>query len=248
MARTITPRSLLVGTFRLLGITAQGEDPTANELLEAFDRLNELIDAWSTQRLTMQVTTRAEYALVAGQAAYTLGPVGTVPTPDWLGARPEFVESMALLLTSSTPTTEIPLSDLTEAAYQAIAQKDLANSQPTLFRFEATMPAATFTLWPVPDTAANPIILYAAEALQQFTGLTTSYILAPGYTRALRYNLARELATEYGRQLPPDIASAAAESLSDIKRLNTPMADLGMDAGLLPVSGRYSYSITTDVG
>lgn len=246
MARTITPRSLIVGVFRLLGITAQGEDPNANELMEAFDRLNELIDAWATQRLTMRVTTRSQYALVAGQAAYTLGPTGTVPTPDWIGARPEFVESVALLLTSSTPNTEIPMSELTEAAYQAIAQKDLANNQPTLFRFESTMPAATFTLWPVPDTAANPLIVYASEAMAQFVGLTTTYILAPGYTRALRYNLARELATEYGRQLPPDIASTAAESLSDIKRLNTVMSDLAVDPALLPVAGRYGYNIQSD--
>jgi len=246
MARSITPRSLLVGTFRLLGITAQGEDPSSAELMEAFDRLNELIDAWSTQRLTMRVTTRAEYALVAGQASYLIGPLGTLPTPDWVGPRPEFVESVALLLTSSTPETEIPMSELTEAAYQAIAQKDLANSQPTLWRYEPTMPCGTFTVWPIPDTSANPVIVYQPEALQQFVGLTTSYILAPGYTRALRYNLAKELATEYGRQLPPDIASAAADSLSDIKRLNTSMTDLGVDPGLLPVSGRYSYNIQTD--
>jgi len=246
MARTITPRSLVVSVFRLLGITAQNEDPTSAELLEAFDRLNELIDAWSTQRLTMRVTTRAEYALVAGQGSYLIGPLGSLPAPDWVGPRPEFVESVALLLTSSTPETEIPLSELTEAAYQAIAQKDLANSQPTLFRYEPTMPCGTFTLWPIPDTSANPVIVYAPQALSQFVGLTTAYIMAPGYTRALRYNLAKELATEYGRQLPPDIASAAADSLSDIKRLNTSMTDLAVDAGLLPVSGRYSYNIASD--
>jgi hypothetical protein len=246
MARSITPRSLIVGVFRLIGVTAQNEDPTSAELLEAFDRLNELIDAWSTQRLTMRVTTRAEYALVAGQGSYLIGPLGSLPAPDWVGPRPDFVESVALLLTSSTPETEIPMSELTEAAYQAIAQKDLANSQPTLWRYEPTMPCGTFTVWPIPDTSANPLIVYAAEALQQFVGLTTTYILAPGYTRALRYNLAKELATEYGRQLPPDIASAAAESLSDIKRLNTSMVDLGMDSGLLPVSGRYSYNVNTD--
>src|SRR6188474_3689472 len=106
MARTITPRSLIVGVFRLLGITAQGEDPSSAELLEAFDRLNELIDAWSTQRLTMRVTTRATYPIVAGQATYTIGPAGTIPTPDWTGERPTAIEAVAWLLETSTPTTE----------------------------------------------------------------------------------------------------------------------------------------------
>ena len=165
MARTITPRSLIVGVFRLLGITAQGEEPTAAELLEAFDRLNELIDAWSTQRLTMRVTSRHQYALVAGQASYTIGPVGSTPTPDWIGARPTTVDSVALLLSTSTPETEIPMSELTEAAYQAIAQKTLSNSQPTLWYYETTMTPGRFWVWPTPTTSANPLIIYAPEAL-----------------------------------------------------------------------------------
>jgi hypothetical protein len=244
MARTVTARSLLVGVFRLLGITAQGEDPSSAELIEGFDRLNEMVDGWATQRLTMQTVTRTQYALVSGQASYTIGPAAL--TPDWTGARPEFVDSVALLLASSTPDTEIPLAALTEAAYQGLAMKDMENSLPTAWYYEATMPTGTFTLWPVPDTADNSIIVYAPAALSQFAALTTEYVLAPGYTDAIRYNLAVRLAPEYGRQLSPDVALLAADTLGNIKRLNVAMVDLSCDPALLPRVGRYGYNIQTD--
>ena len=245
MSRSITPRSLIVGVFRLLGITAQGEEPTSAELLEAFDRLNELIDAWSTQRLTMRVTGRTAYPLAAGQATYTIGPTGTTPTPDWIGERPTRVEAVAYLLTTSTEPTEIAMSELTEPAWQAIAQKSLSNTQPTLWTYETTMAAGTLTVWPVPSVSGT-VVLYTPEALAQFTALTTEVVMPPGYVRALRYNLARELAPEYGLGVSPEIATSAAEALSDLKRLNTPMTDLGMDAGLLP-RGTGGYNILTDM-
>jgi hypothetical protein len=248
MARTVTARSLIVGTFRLLGITAQGETPNANELLEAFDRLNEMVDGWSTQRLTMRVVTREQYALVSGQASYTIGPAGTTPTPDWIGARPEFVDSVALVLSSSTPEVEIPLGAMTEQAYQALTIKTMENSLPTLWYYDATMPSGTFTVWPVPNTADNPVVVYAPQATAQFPALATEVVLPPGYTDALRYNLAVRLAPEYGRQLSPEIALLAADTLGNIKRLNVGMVDLGFDPGLLPVSGRYGYNILTDCG
>jgi hypothetical protein len=244
MARTVTARSLLVGVFRLLGITAQGEEPSAAELLEGFGRLNELVDAWATQRLTMQVTTRTEYALVSGQASYTIGPAAL--TPDWTGARPEFVDAVTLVLASSTPDTEIPLSPLTTAAYQAIAQKAMENALPTAWYYEPTMPVGTFTFWPVPDTAANAVAVYAPQTLAQFATLTTEYVMAPGYTTAIRYNLAKMIAPEYGKALTAEIAVGAVESLGDIKRLNVPMMDLALDPGLLPRTGRYGYNIYTD--
>jgi hypothetical protein len=246
MARTVTARSLIVGTMRLLGVTAQGEEPSSAEMLEAFDRLNEMVDSWATQRLTMQVVSRSQYDLVAGQATYTIGPTGTVPTPDWIGARPESVDLVTLLLSYATPETELPLGALTEMAYQAIQQKTLENSQPTAVYYEATMPSGTFSFWPVPNTAINPVIVYAPQALAQFAALTTSYVMAPGYVTALRYNLAKMLAPEYGKALTAEIAMGASDALGDIKRLNVPMMDLGFDPGLLPHTGRYGYNINTD--
>lgn len=247
MARTVTGHSLILGVFRLLGITAQGESPTSPEIVEAFDRLNELLDAWAIDRLLQRVVERSTYALVASQGTYTLGPTGTVPTPDWIGAYPTTIDGVAWIIPGSSPATEIPLSDLTLQAYQGIAQKDLTAAMPTAVMFDLTMPAATFTFWPVPDAVAD-VAVYAATSVVQFATLTTPYVMAPGYVRALRYALAMEIAAEYGATLTPEQMATARESLSAIKAVNVPMMDLALDAGLTPNTGSYGYSIRTDVG
>ena len=246
MAITTSAQSLIVSVFRMLGITAQGEDPTAAELLDGKARLDELVDAWGLDRLVQPVVRRAQYTTVAGQASYTIGPAGTVPTPDWIGPRPEFVGYVALLLTNSTPNTELPLGELTDMSYTTISQKTLSNSQPTAWKYTPTSPAGTFTLWPVPDNSTYPIVVYASEAVLPFTSLTASYSLPSGYMRALRYNLAREIAHEYGRDLPQRIEQLALESLGAVRAHNVPVLDLALDGALTPHSGRHGYDIVTD--
>jgi hypothetical protein len=190
----------------------------------------------------MRTITRATLPIVADQSVYTIGDGG-----DFDRERPTFLDNVTLLLGSSTPATEIPLGCFTEASWQAVSQKDLTNPQPTNYYFEPTMPLAQITPWPVPTDAINTLVIYVPELVSQFADISSEYILAPGYARALRLNLALALAMEYGRATPAMLVMDAADALGDIKRLNVQMSDLGMDAGLLPVS-RPSYNINTDQG
>lgn len=243
MARTVTARDIVVGTFRLLGVTAQGEQPTGPETQDAFLRLNELVDAWATERFTMTATERVEYALTAAKATYTIGPAAA--SPDWTAtAVPTFVEGVTLLLTSTTPHTELAMGELTDQAYESIKQKTLATVIPTSWYYQATQPLGTMVLWPVPTTSAHKLVLYLPTILRQFADLSTPYTLAPGYVRALRYNLAVELAPEFGRPLDPLILRTASDALAAVKRVNVPMIDLTMDPGI--TRGRALYNILTD--
>lgn len=243
MAVTVTARGLIVGVFRLLGITAQGEDPSAAELVEAFARLNELVDSWETQRLTMPTVGRHVFDLVSGIGTYTIGP--DVLPPNFVRPRPATLDGVSLLLTNTSPVTEMPLSLHTERGWQGISQKSLTNTLPTGYTFTATMPAATLELWPVPTDASNDLVLYVPEALAQFATLTTAYTLAPGYVRALRYNLAGELAEEYGRPWTASLNQKAVESLSAIKQQNVALVDLALDPAFMGCGGG-SYNILTD--
>ena len=141
MPVTTTARGLITGTLRLLGVLAQGEDATASEMVEAFARLNELVDAWETQRLTMRVVERRVFDLTADVGTYLMGP--DVVAPDFVMPRPTVIDAVSLLLTNTTPNTEVPLSEHTERSWQGIAQKALTNSMPTGYAFMATMPAST---------------------------------------------------------------------------------------------------------
>lgn len=248
MAITTSAQSLIVSVFRMLGITAQAENPNAPELQDGFARLNELVDAWTIERLTHNLVTRAEYATVGGQSVYTIGPASLVPVPDWIGVRPQYVTACALLLTTSSPYTELPLGEFTDSSWQSVMQKTMSNSQPSGWKYDATAPAGTFTFWPVVTSSAYPIVVYAAQGLPQFADLVTRYTLPPGYMRALRYNLAREIAHEFGRELPPRIELLAIEAKAALQHSNVPMMDLTLDAAVTPTSSRAGYNIWTGTG
>jgi len=239
---TTTARALIVSALRQIGVVDQFGDPTANELSDAFDRLNEMIDGWSVQALTFRVVQREVFTLVSGQQVYTVGLTGNFNV-----ARPTTISNVTLNLTSTTPETETWLTPLTEDAYQAVSQKDLENSLPTSYYLEPTIPFYNVWIWPIPDASANELVIYYPEILSQFATLTGSVQLAPSYMRALRTNLAVELAPEFGRQVPDALLLQAGESLGQLKRSNASMMDLALDPGLTG-DGHGTYNILTDQG
>lgn len=76
---------------------------------------------------------------------------------------------------------------------------------------------------------------WAAEglAVSTFATVDDEVDLAPGYARALRYNLAVALAPDYGYALPGEIAGPAAESKTIIKRTEFVSEELTSDPALL---------------
>lgn len=239
MAITTTAQTLVKDAMKLIGALAQGEEPTAGEFEDGFNRLNELVDYWATQRLTQQTILRTVVDIVADQVSYTVGSGGDVDI-----ARPEYVDDVRLLYTTSDPENEQGLVRLTDQDWQRVALKAMTNTQPTAWYYRNTMPTGTLYLWPIPDNSTNDFVVYTPTALTQFAAQSTSYTLAPAYARALRINLAVTLAPEFGRTLDPLILLQANEALGSLKRLNVPMVDLDLDPALTPSRGVWWNILT----
>lgn len=62
----------------------------------------------------------------------------------------------------------------------------------------------------------------------------------PGYIRAFRFNLACELAPEFGVEPPPQVKRVAIASKSNLRRINDPMDLLGMPPAILRQSRRFN--------
>ena len=235
---TRTALQLLTDTLKLLGAIAGDEVPTAQEQSDGLLRLNELIDSWGTAAQTLLVAHREVVPLVSGQQTYTLAPGGDVDVPP-----PLALDAVSFVIAGSSPATEVFLELGTSQAYVALAQKTLAGSPPQTVNYARTHSAGELWVWPVP-TVAGSLVLYWQEALAQFPDLTTPVSLAAGYAKALRTNLAVELAPEYGRQVDPLIDRAARESLADVKRANVALVEVGIDPAL--TGGGGGYNILTD--
>jgi hypothetical protein len=230
------------GAFDLIGMGAANSSAvTAEDSADALRRLNNLLAGWNTSPLTIAFNTREVFSVTANVGTYTIGPGGTFNT-----VRPQAVTGAGLLLNSSSPVVEIPVALLNDDEYEAIQIKGLTSLLFTYVYYNATIASGygTVTLWPIPTTAVNDLVLYSTQATAAFADLTTSYQFPPGYAEALEYNLAVRLSTPYSKPLAPEIVGLARESLGAIKRQNLQPLDLPMDPALT-ADRRYGYNIIT---
>jgi len=235
----MTTRDLIAASLKRLGVLDAAETPTPADQADTLQRLNDLIDGWATERLTIYTTTRTTWSLVANQASYTIGTGGDVNI-----ARPVFVEDLNFIDTSQDPDLEMNLSRLTVDAFAAIPQKGLTSTFPTCYYYNPTYPLATVTFWMIPNVSYLQGVIYAPTAVTEL-GLNDVISLPPGYRRFLRDNLAVEMAPEFDVEPSNALMMSAIESKANIKRANIQFYDLSVDPILRPRQGRYNiYSDT----
>jgi len=218
----MTGRELITSSLRLIGAIAPGESLQAGEASDGLVTLNALIDSLSNENLLIyEQKKEASITLTPGTSSYLLGSGGSITT------RPMRVD----FATIQVGTQEYAMKPLTEVEYARIGNKSLQSNIPEMFWDNGAYPARTLYLYPTPS-AANTLNLYTLRALSQISTLDTTVDFPPGYLRMLRFNLAIDLAPEYGRQVTPEIASAAMESKALIKRTNTEIEILRCDGAV----------------
>lgn len=241
---TVTATGIITSALDSLGVYGVGEQVSAADIADGLRRLNAMVSSWSIQPLTIPVVAREVFPVVSNVGVYTIG-----AGADFDTIRPSRIESASLLLNSASPPTEVPCGIMTEQGWQALQTKDLTSTQWTQVYYEPTYTTSnwgTVTLWPIPTTADNDLVLYFKQPLVEFVNSTTSYQVPPGYEEALVYNLAVRLAGPHGMPVPDDVRVLATQSRGHIKRANMPVAELGNDFSSIGSSGqKYGYNIMT---
>jgi len=231
----ITPKTalnIIAGALRLLGILQPGEVPSADDAQDGLDRLNELLDGWRAERLMVPVVVPKTIAtLTPGKQTYTLGPE---LTNDVVIQWPQSLQSVAYTRTVAGQVYEYPITVVDDQAWQRLSPKNLTNSVPSCAYLVHTFPAQ-LSLWPIPNgTLPLGGVLYAPTSLDYFTDLYTAVSVQPAYLKALRYNLASDLAPDYVAQPRPDVITVAAETKKWIKNNNLVISDSQLDRAVLP--------------
>lgn len=210
-----TVRDVCTGALRLLGVTQPGRAPSAPDMDTATYALRSMLDSWSTEDLNVYQTTTLEFDFIPGKSEYTLGPTG-----DWIAERPMHMAYCYLRYAqnSGTPIDQ-PITILNDAQRAAITAKAIQSPIPTTVYYNAEFPNAKLTFWPVPS-ATYKAILWLDMPLHSFTDLSEELQFPRGYEQALRYNLAVNLAPEFGRSPDPAVVATADRSKASIKMLN----------------------------
>ena len=236
MAQTVL--NILNRSLRLIGVAQTGEASSPDEISDAFSVLNMMLGQWNNDRLMLFGFTNELFDIPIGQQKFTIGPGGDLDT-----ARPTRIDRAFVRYTPSSPglAYDYQLEIVPNTKWQEIFVKAISTTYPIYLFYDNKCPLAEISLYPVPAQACKLGISSWAQ-LPKFTSYIQDIDLPDGYESALAYNLALEMAPEYGRQLDPIIVEKAAETKANIMRTNQQLSYLKSDSALTP---RRNFNILT---
>lgn len=224
-----TALDLIKKSMRLIGALGQGEVPTASEATDGLDALNTMLDSWSIERLMVYQILQETFTWTGGQSSRTIGSGGNFAT-----TRPVHIENGFTRISDS----DYPYTVISKEQYDSIVAKTSQSSYPDVIYYQPSYPLGILYAYPVPSASVS-FYLNSWKQLQQFTSLTTDLALPPGYKKAIEYNLAIEIAPEFGLSVSDGIRETAAKSKGSLKRLNSPSMVAQVDSGAI-TRGRRS--------
>ena len=128
---------------------------------------------------------------------------------------------------------------INQQQYNGIAVKTVTSTYPQVMFVNMKMSHVEMTVYPVPTKALNWHIISVTE-LTQPALLATTLVVPPGYLRAFRFNLACEIAAEFGVEPPPQVQRIAMSSKRNIKRINNPDDVMSMPYSIIATRQRFN--------
>jgi len=230
---TTTAGDQINGALRLIGMLAEGETPSAATSQDALTALNQMIDSWNTERLSVFSTQDQVFSWPPNLISRTLGPSG-----DFVGNRP-------ILLDDSTyfrdPANGISfgIKIINQQQYDGIAVKTVTSTYPQVIWINMDYPNINMYVYPVPTKVLEWHFISVTE-LTQPAALATSLAFPPGYLRAFRFNLACEIAAEFGVEPSRQVQRIAMSSKRNLKRINNPDDIMSLPYSLVGTRQRFN--------
>lgn len=228
-----TAGDIINGSLRLLGVLAEGETPSAETSQDALRAMDQMVDSWNTERLSVYATQDQVFTWPAGILSRTLGPSG-----DFVGNRPILLNDATYFKDPSTGVS-YGIKMINQQQYDGIAVKTVSSTFPQVIFTNMTYPDIEMFIYPRPTRALEWHFISVEELTQPAT-LDTVLTFPPGYLRAFRYNLACELAPEFGVEPSPQVQRLAMTSKRNLKRINNPNDIMSMPYSLIASRQRYN--------
>lgn len=219
--------------LRLLGVLAESETPSAATSQDGLTALNQMIDSWSIERLSVFSTQDQIFTWPAGQITRTLGPSG-----DFIGNRPVLFDDATYYRDAGT-NVSFGIKFINQQQYDGIAVKTVTSTYPQVIFVNMTYPDATMTVYPKPTRDLEWHFISVNELSNPAT-LVTNLTFPPGYLRAFVYNLAMEIAPEFGVEPSPQVTRIAMTSKRNLKRINNPDDIMSMPYSLIATRQRFN--------
>ena len=230
---TYTAGDQINRALRLLGVLAEGEVPSAETSQDALMAMNQMIDSWDTERLSVFCTQDQVFTWPAGLVSRTLGPTG-----DFVGLRPVLLDDSTYYRDPGTGVS-FGVKFINQQQYNGIAVKTVTSTYPQVIFVNNTFPDIDMYVYPRP-TRDLEWHFVSVQKLDNPAGLATVLLFPPGYLRAFTYNLAMEIAPEFGLEPSPQVQRIAMTSKRNLKRINNPDDVMSLPYAIVATRQRFN--------
>jgi len=221
------------GALRLIGMLAEGEVPSAATSQDALTALNQMIDSWNTERLSVFSTQDQVFSWPPNVLSRTLGPTG-----DFVGNRPILLDDSTYFRDPSNGIS-FGIKIINQQQYNGIAVKTVTSTYPQVIWINMTYPDIELYVYPKPTKVLEWHFVSVEELTKPVT-LGTTLAFPPGYLRAFKYNLACEIAAEFGVEPSPTVQRIAMTSKRNLKRINNPDDIMSLPYSIVGTRQRFN--------
>lgn len=202
-----TGRILTKKILQKAGIVTKNEDPSADETNDTLDAVNNMLSSWANDSLLVFYRPEESFTLSSGVDSYTIGSGGDFDT-----VRPVHMLNAHISLGGIKYQD---LSILNDVTYQRYVDDEVNLGAPIYMNYNNNYPLGTIKLNPIPSAGYELTIL----SEKPLTSLTLDGViqLPDGWERAIIFNGAKEIMSEYGQQLDALTNELAKDSINKIK-------------------------------
>jgi hypothetical protein len=235
---TYTAGEQINRALRLIGMLAEGETPSAATAQDSLMALNQMIDSWNTERLSVFSTIDQIVNWPVGSINETLGPSGSLVRLNGTAQRPVLVDDSTYFKDPGTGVS-YGVKLINQQQYNGIAVKTVTSTFPQVVFVNMTYPDIDIFIYPRPTRLLEWHFISVQE-LTQPANLSTDILFPPGYLRAFTYNLACEIAPEFGVEPSPQVQRIAMYSKRNLKRINNPDDVMSMPYAIVATRQRFN--------
>ena len=225
----MTPKDIATGALRVIHAIDPADTPDPSEVNQALDAMWMMLESWYADSIMVFASVKENFTLANGTAAYTIGPSGTFNTP-----RPTKINGSYIRVNDH----DYPVRIIQEQQYRRINEKSTSD-RPKWLYYHPAWPLGTIFLYCTPDQNYD-LHIWSEKPLAE-VGKTADVNFEGVYNRAVKFNLAVDLAPEYEKPVPVNVAALAKSSKTAIISLNAArQVTPAIIAGPCPVPGKYN--------
>ena len=206
-----TVNDIITESLEMTGIKSGHMSLDSDDAAMGLRRINGILDKWNITKLNDYAVGEVSFPLVSGEQKYTIGSGGDVDTTRPVDVIDVYVQD--------TGSTNYPVTLIQFDQWNSITQRDVSSDYPSFVWYNPVNPLGEINIYPEP-TSNYTMFLSVRTGFPAYTATSDTVILPTGYKELLVYQLAVELCSFFGEQIPRYVEQEYNRILCRVKQIN----------------------------